>query len=201
VKGSTHTLLRSGLSLLLIAAAASGLPAGSGTLGKIQFRPVGKTEKLAGVWVDGVYLGYADELKGSNKLVLIPGEHRIVFRSAGYKDFVTTVMVQPGKNHEVPFLLQRDPAVARPDTTSSMKIVVNPARAAVFLNGGYVGHVDEFNGPGQWMALPPGTYEVRITLPGYVPFETRITLLPNQKFELKTNLFPGTAAADVQKPQ
>jgi hypothetical protein len=185
----------------MIAAAASFLLAGSGTLGEIRFRPAGKAEKLAGVWVDGVYLGYVDELKGSSKVILIPGEHRIVIRHAGYTDFVTTVMVQPGKKHDVAFVLARDPRVLNAETSSAMKIDVKPARAAVFLNGGYVGHVDEFNGPGQWMLLPAGTYEVRIMLPGYSPFESKITLMPTQKFELKTKLFPVSADSGVQGPE
>ncbi len=178
------------LVFLVIVLTASSLVAGSGVLGEIQFRPVGKTEKLAGVWVDGVYLGYADELKGSKKVVLVPGEHHIVIRSAGYRDYDTRLMIQPGKKHEVHFLLERDPQASKAQASSAMKIMVKPTRAAVFLNGGYVGHVDEFNGLGQWMSLPAGTYEVRIALPGYVPFESKITLLPNQKFELKTELFP-----------
>jgi hypothetical protein len=163
-------------------------------LGELQFRPAGKIERLAGVWIDGSYLGYVDELKGSKKVLLLPGEHQVVIRYAGYKDFTTRLVLEPGRKHEVSFQLARDDRILRPDTTSSMKIDVKPTRAAVFLNGGYVGHVDEFNGPGQWMLLPPGTYDVRITLPGYQPFETKVTLVPQQKFELKTDLFPGSVA-------
>jgi hypothetical protein len=39
------------------------------------------------VWVDGQYVGYLNELKGSNKLLLLPGKHIITVRQNGYHDF------------------------------------------------------------------------------------------------------------------
>jgi|WetSurMetagenome_2_1015567.scaffolds.fasta_scaffold125775_2 hypothetical protein len=161
-------------------------------LGEIQFNPAGKVEKNAGVWVDGLYLGYVGELKGSKKVLLVPGEHQIVIRYSGYLDFSTKVLMEPGITRDVRFQLEKDENIPRADATSGMKISVNPDRAAVFLNGGYVGHVSEFRGLGRWMLLPPGTYDVRIMLPGYLPFDTKITLVSRQRFELKTDLFPSS---------
>jgi hypothetical protein len=200
MKGSSLISARAGLLAIMIAASASVLPAKSGTQGEVRFRPEGRVEKLAGVWVDGVYLGYVDELKGSNKVLLIPGEHEIAIRHVGYMDFVTKVRVQPGMKHDVAFTLESDPRTLDEEASSAMKIYVKPSRAAVFLNGSFAGHVDEFDGPGQWMQLPPGTYEVRITLPGYSPFESKITLMPQQKFELKTKLFRLTDS-ETQNPE
>lgn len=34
--------------------------------------------------------------------------------------------------------------------------------AAVYVNGHFMGHVDEFSNPFQKLAIPPGTYEVKI---------------------------------------
>ena len=34
--------------------------------------------------------------------------------------------------------------------------------AAVYVDGRYMGHVDEFSNPGQKLALAPGAYEVKI---------------------------------------
>jgi len=56
-------------------------------LGEVQLLGAGDTEKNAGVWVDGQYLGYLKELKGSKKILLIPGEHDIAVREDGYHDF------------------------------------------------------------------------------------------------------------------
>jgi len=168
--------------------------AGSKTLGQLAFAPAGDIEKLAGVWVDDRYVGYVSELKGSDKLLLIPGEHQITIRHAGYLDLTSKVVLEPGVVLTFPFRLQRDPRALNAETSAELKIVVKPKRAAVFLNGGYAGHVDEFDGPGQAMLLPPGTYSVRIALPGYHPLVTEITLVPTQKFELKTELFPSRMA-------
>jgi len=46
-------------------------------LGEVQFIGAGKVEKTSGVWVDGQYVGYLDELTGTKKVMLLPGEHEI----------------------------------------------------------------------------------------------------------------------------
>jgi hypothetical protein len=47
-----------------------------------------KVEETSGVWIDGQYVGYLRELKGSKKILLLPGEHEITIRQGGYVDFV-----------------------------------------------------------------------------------------------------------------
>src|ERR1700736_5589080 len=56
-------------------------------LGEVELKGATKVEKTSGVWIDGQYLGYLDELKGSKQILLLPGEHEIVVRQGGYKDF------------------------------------------------------------------------------------------------------------------
>ena len=34
--------------------------------------------------------------------------------------------------------------------------------AAIYMNDHFMGHVDEFSNPGQKLAVPPGTYEIKI---------------------------------------
>jgi hypothetical protein len=62
------------------------LHAGNDVLGEIELLAASKVEKTSGVWIDGQYLGYLKELKGSKKILLLPGEHEVV-RQGGYKDF------------------------------------------------------------------------------------------------------------------
>jgi len=69
--------------------------AGNDVLGEIDLLAASKVEKTAGVWVDGQYMGYLKELKGSKKVLLLPGEHEIVVKQGRYKDFSQKVMVQP----------------------------------------------------------------------------------------------------------
>jgi hypothetical protein len=180
------------LFLMAVFTQPTTLLAGNDVLGEVQFIAAGKTEKSCGVWVDGQYLGYLKELKGSKKVVLLPGKHEIVLRHSGYKDITQTVVIEPGQKHPINVSLEKDPDVRYPEVTAEVKMSVKPNRAAVFVNDRYVGHVDEFDGPGQALLVAPGTHRFKITLPGYQRFETEITLRPNQKFELKTELFKGS---------
>ena len=66
-------------------------------LGEIELVGATKVEKTSGVWVDGQYLGYLKELKGSKKILLLPGPHEIVIRQDGYQDFTSKVTVRAGR--------------------------------------------------------------------------------------------------------
>ncbi|MBZ5565857.1 MAG: PEGA domain-containing protein [Acidobacteriia bacterium] len=160
-------------------------------LGEIRFYGLTGAERTAGVWVDGRYLGYVDELKGSKKVVLLPGEHQFTFKQTGYQPFVRTFTVEPGEKQNYLIWMARDTGAQYPTNPAEVKIAVHPRRAAVFVDNHFVGHVGEFEGPGRAMLLSPGKHHFRIALPGYQSFDTEVNLLANQRFELKTNLFGG----------
>jgi hypothetical protein len=102
------------------------------------------------------------------------------------------VILEPGQKHVIQVAMQKNPAAQFPDATAQIKMSVSPNRAAVFVDDQFVGHVDEFDGPGQALLVAPGKRRVKITLPGYRTFETELNLLAEQKFELKTDLFKGS---------
>jgi hypothetical protein len=162
--------------------------AGNDVLGEVELVGATKVEKTSGVWVDGQYLGYLNELKGSKKILLLPGRHEIVVRQAGYIDFAQQVLAQPAAKQVIRVTMQKDPRMQLPTVTAAVKLSVSPNRAAVFVDGGFVGHVDEFDGPGQAMLIAPGKHKITISLPGYQTFETEVTLNPEQQFQLKTDL-------------
>jgi len=174
----------------------------SEVLGEIQFAGATKVEKTSGVWVDGQYVGYLKELKGSKKVLLLPGEHEIAVRQSGYKDFTQKVLLEPGQKQILRVVMEKDPRVELPAVSSEVKIMVTPNRAAVFLDEGFVGHVHEFGGTGRAMLVSPGKHRIKIALPGYQTFETEINLLPNQKFKIETVLVKGsiTQAGTLIKP-
>jgi hypothetical protein len=66
-------------------------------MGEIQFEGKSHVEKTSGVWVDGEYVGDLKELKGSKKVLLLPGEHVITVRQDGYQNFTQRVVLQPGE--------------------------------------------------------------------------------------------------------
>ena len=173
-------------------------------LGEVKFEGHGKAAKTSGVWVDGQYVGYLDELKGEKKVLLLPGEHDITVRQSGYRDFIMrNVVVEPGKRTVLHVKMERDPRVRYPGVFSEVKLDVDPSRAAVFLDGAFVGHVGEFKGHWRGMLVTPGAHEIRIALPGYQDFATQFDLLPHQKFTVKTDLVKGSitqAGALIVRP-
>ncbi len=161
-------------------------------LGEIQLEGATKVEKTSGVWVDRQYVGYLKELKGSKKILLLPGEHLISVREDGYKEFTQQVQVEPGQTEVVRVLLQKAVTPPVPAVLSEVKLAVNPSRAAVFVDGLYIGHVKEFEGMGRGLLVAPGDHQISIALPGYADFETNIKPLPHQKVEIKTDLLKST---------
>jgi hypothetical protein len=166
-------------------------------LGEIDLAAASKVEKTSGVWIDGQYVGYLHELKGSKKILLLPGDHQITVRQGGYLDFVQTLSVRAGETQIIAVKMQKDVRVQLPQITSEIKLDVNPNRAAVFVDGVYVGHVAEFGGVGRALLVTPGKRKVTILLPGYQNFETDIDLVANQKSTIKTDLVKGGAAEGV----
>jgi hypothetical protein len=162
-------------------------------MGRIEFSAQTKAERSAGVWVDGQYVGFVGELKGKNRLMLLPGDHQIAIRQSGYTESTQQVTIQPGELHVVKVELQKDPHVEYPAVTCEVKLKVQPDRAAVFLDGQFVGYVHEFGGLGRAMLLAPGKHQIKIALVGYRDFTTDINLQPNQQFTLKTILVPASA--------
>jgi hypothetical protein len=181
--------------LLLVSALllSPALYAENEVMGQIQFEGKSHVEKTSGVWVDGEYVGYLKELKGSKKVLLLPGEHVITVRQDGYQDFTQRVVLQPGQKQVVRVAMEKAVTGPLPSVTATVKITVNPSRAAVFLDGLFVGHVGEFEGVGHGMLVAPGTHQIRIALPGYQTLETDINPIANQKVEIKTELVKNGA--------
>jgi len=173
------------LAILLL---TSAVHASNQVMGEIEFKGKTKVERVSGVWVDGGYVGYLKELKGSKRVLLLPGEHVITVRQNGYQDFVQRIQVRPGEKQVVEVEMQKAPTGAFPAVASTVKLAVNPNRAAVFLDGRFVGHVAEFEGLGRGLLVAPGAHKIQVSLPGYQTFETQINPLPNQKVEVKTDL-------------
>ena len=112
------------LLLVLLLFSAVVAPAQNQVMGEIQFVGATKAEKTSGVWVDGQYVGYLDELKGDKKVLLLPGEHEITVRQAGYKEFKQTLIVEPGGTHILRVVMERDPRAQYPAVTARIKLSV-----------------------------------------------------------------------------
>jgi PEGA domain len=187
--------------LALLCCAILPARAGNDVLGQVDLVGASKVERTSGVWIDGQYVGYLQELKGSKKLLLLPGEHELTVRQGGYVDFVQKVLVRAGQTQTLEVKMEKDTRVQFPQITAEIKLDINPNRAAVFVDGVFVGHVAEFGGIGKALLVAPGKRKIRITLPGYQNFETDIELVANQKSTVKTDLVKGGPAEGTPLPQ
>ena len=161
-------------------------------MGEVHFIGPTKVEKSSGVWVDDQYVGYVKELQGNKKVLLLPGQHQIAVRQAGYRDFTQTIVVEPGQTLDVNIRMEKDPGAEYSKVTGEIKLQVTPDRAAVFLDGAFAGHVHDFGGVKRAMLVAPGKHHIKVALPGYQAFDTDVDLLPNQKITIKTDLPPGS---------
>ena len=188
------------LALLASAKIAAGQ---NQVAGELVFEGKTKLERDSGVWVDGNYVGYLKELKGSKKITLLPGQHEVVVKQSGYQDYVQKVVVEPGEKKLISVTLNLAPRATAPDVTATLKLKIKPGRAAVFLDEKYVGHASEFGGKFRSMLISPGKHKIRVELPGYRTFVTEVDLLANQETEVKTNLAVGSIEQNstlIKKP-
>ena len=169
-------------------------------LGEVELVGASKVENTSGVWIDGQYVGYLSELKGSKKLLLLPGEHDITVRQGGYLDFTQKITVRAGEKLSVAVKMEKDTRVVLPKVTAEIKLEVKPNRAAVLVDGVFVGHIAEFEGPGKALLVAPGKHKIKISLPGYHDFETDIDLVANQKSTIKTEMVTGGPAEGTPLP-
>jgi len=167
-------------------------PVANRVTGQVDFKGVTKFDRESGVWVDNQYVGYVKELKDDKKVLLLPGEHEISVRQAGYLNEDQKVVIEPGKTILVTVRLEKDPNAVYAKVNAQVKIDVTPDRAAVFVDGKFAGSVSDFKGVGKAMLIAPGKHKIKIDLAGYRPFETDIDLLPNQKMTVKTDLVEGS---------
>ncbi len=161
-------------------------------LGELKFQGKSKVEKTSGVWIDGKYVGYLGELWGPKRILLIPGDHELVVRQAGYQDFTETLTVEPKELLAVPVKMQKAPDETIPKVTAQLKVDVQPDRAAVFVDDRFSGHAGELGGAFHAMLLSPGSHRIKVELPGYQSFETEVNLVAGQKSVVKTNLSKGS---------
>ena len=161
-------------------------------MGEVQFEGVTKVDRDSGVWIDGQYVGYLKELKGNKRVMLLPGEHEISVRQAGLENFIRKIVVEPGQKQTVRVAMTKSAGWEMPSTTATLKLTVQPKRAAVFLDDRYIGHVGEFGGKLHSVLIASGKHRIKIELPGYRTFETEVNLLAGQKSEVKTDLVKGS---------
>src|ERR1700675_1798189 len=180
------------VSYFTILPMAAPLEAQTTVLGELTFKGASKVEKTSGVWIDGKYVGYLGELLAPKRILLIPGDHDLAVRQAGYKDFTETLTVEPKELLLVPVKMEKETNDSWPSVTAQLKVEVNPDRAAVFVDNRFLGHAGELGGAFHSMLLSPGAHRIKVELPGYQTFETDVALVAGQKSVVKMDLVKGS---------
>ena len=86
---------------------------------------------------------------------------------------------------------------------ASARIEVKPREAQVYLDGYYVGVVDQFDGTFQRLDIPAGEHELTVYMPGYHSITERTLFRGGQTYHFKENLQPlppGTAPDPKPQP-
>jgi hypothetical protein len=86
---------------------------------------------------------------------------------------------------------------------SSVRVQATPREAQVYVDGYFVGLVDDFDGWSQRLRLEPGEYEIQLYLEGFRPVSEKILLRPDSTFKLRRTmekLGPGEPAPSRPQP-
>lgn len=193
--GKPGRLLCFSLLVLFFAAHGNAFGQQSPKMGEVRFTADNQDERDSGVWIDGKYAGYVKELKGDRKVMLPPGEHDILIRQAGYKDFTKKVVVDPDQPQTVAVVLEENPKLTFPgNNAAELRLDIQPKRAAVFVDDGYMGHGGDFGGRFHSMLVSPGKHRLKVTLDGYKTYETEIEAVASSKSRMTIVLEKGSDA-------
>jgi hypothetical protein len=135
----------------------------------------------AEVVLDGEDVGFASDYNGRwDRLTVTPGRHTISFSANGYRTLVVEFEAHPGGAIVFRDELSRGegeerrplaPAAAAPSAPAMgrLRVRVEPADAAVYLDGAYLGVAGEIarmHGP---LPVAVGSHHVEAMRPGYAP--------------------------------
>jgi PEGA domain len=192
-------LLKLSVLLLLFVSHTNAYGQQSPKMGEVRFSADNQTERDSGVWIDGEYAGYVKELKGNRKVMLLPGEHEISIRQAGYKDFTKKIVVEPDQIQTIAVVMEENTKVIYPgNNAAELRLDILPKRAAVFVDDGYMGHGSDFGGRFHSMLVSPGKHQLKVTLDGYRTYETEINALAGNKSQMKIVLAKTSVVAPGQ---
>jgi len=76
------------------------------------------------------------------------------------------------------------------DYSSAARLQVEPKEAQVYIDGYFVGVVDDFDGWAQRLRLAPGERELEIHLDGYRPFRQKVLFRPGATLTIQQVLQP-----------
>ena len=134
----------------------------------------------AQVYLDGDYLGRTPLI-----VSVSPGRHQVEVRKAGYTPYRASVRVAPGERVRVFARLVPEVVAGR------LAVRSEPGGARVYVDGAYRGRT-----PIE-LELDPGTYELRLALPGYSEYRERVRVRAGETTYVYARLAPEKARLRV----
>lgn len=163
------------MKILIVCALATGVCFGADT-GQLK---TAVSPGRAGVMIDGKFVGPAGNMGFAQTYTLAAGEHEVKLVEPRYEEVVKKVTITAGKKTVFSETMKALPLAKPPFGT--LKTHNADHFAAVYINGKYMGHVDEFDNFAQGLLLNPGTYEVKIVpVSGQGEVTKSVTLVANQ---------------------
>jgi len=137
----------------------------------------------AGVFVDGKYLGPAQNFGVARTYSVAAGDHELKLVDPRYEEMTRKISVPAGKKLKVSESLK---ALPEPKGPFGSIRTINPDKfAAVYVYDKYMGHVDEFSNSSQVLQLPVGEYRVKIVPASGPPIEQTVKLEANKTVIVK----------------
>jgi len=73
----------------------------------------------------------------------------------------------------------------------SLRLIVEPNKAKVYVDGSYAGKVDDFDGVFQRLQLPRGRHDIAIKLDGYQTHRLRVYVSPSHTMKIRFEMTKG----------
>ena len=167
---------------------------GSGQTGKLKTK-IKPSE--AAVWIDGKFVGHADRFNGPGQTLSLPaGDHDIRISLVYYQDYETKVTIEPNSTTVIKQQLGPSDEKRPGPPYAEGKLRCKPdVDAAVIVNGRFIGHCDQMNGPAQALLLWVGRHEIEVRLSGYKAFKTSVDVtesMTGKELDIPAQLQPGT---------
>jgi hypothetical protein len=165
-------VLLCGLTLPLMAA-------GGDTKIRVRSGPRG-----AGLFVDGKYVGPAGRFSVPESYAIEAGSHDITLKDPRYEDFNAKIDAKAGKTTKLSAKMKKKEPPKGPfgrlrlkgGEAESFWSVAAGDIGPFYLNGAYMGHVDELNDVGGGLLIPAGSYELKVQSQIYGEITKQVTI-------------------------
>ena len=84
------------------------------------------------------------------------------------------------------------------DAYGQLRILVEPSKARVYVDGYYAGEVDEFDGMFQRLDVAPGRHEITFKLEGYVSHRVKLYAPPDTTVKIRHDMVKGSGPETVE---